>query len=95
MNRKMFFRLSTLLLCLWAVSALRAPTPGTNAVSAQDAPAENAGQEDLDKAIELQLTIEQLEDVEKVIALCESAMSKGLDKDNTEFAKQLLVIHLL
>ena len=83
MNCKMFFRLSTLLLCLSA----------TPAVWAQAA-AENAGQDDLDKATELQLSIKQLEDVEKVISLCESALSKGLDENNTEFAEQLLVSSL-
>ena len=54
MNCKMFFRLSTFVLCLGMVPALWAPTPWTNVVAAQDAAAENAGQEDLDKATELQ-----------------------------------------
>lgn len=94
MNRKMFCRLSTLLLCLWVVPSIAGLTPGAIVGSAQAATAEDAGQKDLDKATELQLSIEQLEDVEKVIALCESAMTKGLDKDNTEFAKQLLVSSL-
>ena len=63
-------------------------------MAAQDADDKNPGQDDLDKATELQLSIEQLEDVEKVIGLCESALTKGLDKDNTEFAEQLLVSSL-
>lgn len=114
MNRKLFFRLSAVLLCLWTVPTLLAPTPWVNAVSAQDAAApdqadndkaakekadkekadKNPGQEDLDKATELQLSIDQLEDVERVIGLCESALTKGLDKDNTQFAQQLLVSSL-
>lgn len=91
MNCKMFFRLSTLLICLWSVSAIWLPMSWDAAACAQQAEDGNAGQDDLDKATELQLSIEQLEDVEKVIRLCESALKKGLDKDNTEFAKQLLV----
>ena len=91
MNCKMFFRLSTLLLCLWAAPAIWTPLPWDAVAWAQEADDDNAGQDDLDKATEQQLSIEQLEDIEKVIQLCESALTKGLDKDNTEFAKQLLV----
>lgn len=93
MNCKMFFRLSTFVLCLGTVPLLWAPTPWANVVAAQDDD-KNAGQADLDKATELQLSIEQLEDIEKVIGLCESALTKGLDEDNTEFAEQLLVSSL-
>jgi tetratricopeptide (TPR) repeat protein len=59
--------------------------------SSQARSAENAGQEDLNQATELQLTAKSLADVEKVIALCESALQKGLDDANTRYAKQLLV----
>jgi tetratricopeptide (TPR) repeat protein len=89
MNCKMFFRLP-LLMCLCAVSAICTTLLSNNVVCAQDADG-NAGQDDLDKATEQQLSIEELDDVATVIRLCESALSKGLDKDNTEFAKQLLV----
>jgi len=53
--------------------------------------AENEGQEDLDKATELQLQVKSLKDIEEVIALCESAVRKGLDADNQQFAEDLLV----
>ncbi|WP_254507785.1 tetratricopeptide repeat protein [Anatilimnocola floriformis] len=52
--------------------------------------AANEGQADLDKALELQLTARSFGDLEKIIELAENSLTKGLDKDNTEFAKQLL-----
>ena len=57
---------------------------------AAPAVAENEGQADLDKATELKLTGEKMADLQEVIRLCESALKKGLDKDNTDFAKQML-----
>ncbi len=94
MNLKMSFRLVVVSLSLWSATTLSTPADWAKPASAQEAAAKNAGQDDLDKATELQLSVEQLEDVEKVIGLCESALSKGLDKDNTEFAEQLLVSSL-
>ena len=91
MNCKMFFRLSSLLVCLWAIPVVGTTMPWNSVASAQEADDKNPGQDDLDKATEQQLSIKQLDDVEKVIKLCESALKKGLDKDNTEFAKKLLV----
>jgi tetratricopeptide (TPR) repeat protein len=58
--------------------------------------AANEGQADLDKATEAKLEAETkggeptLADLEKVAALCESALKKGLDEENTGFANQLL-----
>lgn len=52
--------------------------------------AENEGQSDLDKATELQLKAESLADLEKIADLCESALTKGLDEGNKQFATQLL-----
>jgi tetratricopeptide (TPR) repeat protein len=52
--------------------------------------AANEGQADLDKALELNLTAQTLADLEKIAELGESALTKGLEKDNAEFAKQLL-----
>ena len=57
--------------------------------------AANDGQEDLDKATEAKLNVKSPSDLLEVIRLCESALSKGLDKDNTEFAKKLLALTLL
>lgn len=53
--------------------------------------ADEGGREDLDAATQLKLKAENLGDTEKVIALCESALAKGLDSDDKDFAKQLLV----
>jgi len=52
--------------------------------------ADNEGQADLDKATELQITAETLAELEQVIKLAETALTKGLDKGQTEFAKKLL-----
>lgn len=52
------------------------------------------GQADLDMATELQLTAETLSDLEKVVSLAESALKKGLEKDQEAFAKQMLAATL-
>jgi tetratricopeptide (TPR) repeat protein len=57
--------------------------------------AENEGQDDLDKATQLKVAAENLEDLGEVIDHVDTALEKGLDKENTEFAKQLLVASLL
>jgi tetratricopeptide (TPR) repeat protein len=59
------------------------------------AAAENEGQADLDRAIELKISAETLAEWGSVIDLCQSALDKGLDKDNQEFCKQLLSSTLL
>src|SRR5688500_7298696 len=77
------FRQLTAVLALVAASVLAAP-----AIAAEE------GQADLDKATELQLEAETLADLEKVAALAESALKKGLDKGQEEFAKQLVAATL-
>jgi len=57
--------------------------------------AENDGLADLDRATQLKATAETLDDLNDVIDHLESALEKGLDKENTELAKQLLVGSLL
>jgi tetratricopeptide (TPR) repeat protein len=52
------------------------------------------GQADLDKAAELQLTAETLGEMERVIQLAESALQKGLDPGQQQFAKKLLAATL-
>lgn len=52
--------------------------------------AENEGLEDLDRATEAKLTANDPIAWGEVIRLCESALEKGLDEDNTAFAEQLL-----
>jgi tetratricopeptide (TPR) repeat protein len=59
-------------------------------VSAADKP----GQADLDQATDLQITAQTLGELEKVIKLAESALDKGLDKEQEEFAKKLLAATL-
>ncbi|PHS05455.1 MAG: hypothetical protein COA78_15320 [Blastopirellula sp.] len=51
--------------------------------------AENEGQADLDKAVDAKLDAESIDDLGKVVELCESALKKGLSEDDQEFAKQL------
>ena len=64
-------------------------------VSGGQAFAGNEGQEDLDKATQAKLNVKTLTDLAKVIDLCESALKKGLDEDNTQFAKKLLASTLV
>src|SRR3954451_11209417 len=60
------------------------------AFSSAPAIPDNEGQADLDMATDLQVTAETLGDLEKVIKLAESALAKGLDKEQQGFAKRLL-----
>src|SRR5437773_6160749 len=64
------------------------------AFSSIPAIADNEGQADLDMATDLQITAETLGDLEKVIKLAESALDKGLEKGQQEFAKKLLAATL-
>lgn len=57
--------------------------------------AANEGQADLDKATELKVTANDLRDLNQVVELLESALEKGLDADNTDFAETMLVGTLL
>jgi tetratricopeptide (TPR) repeat protein len=57
--------------------------------------AENDGQPDLDKATQLKVTAETLDDLNEVIDRVDSAIDKGLDTDNKKFADQLLEASLL
>ncbi len=57
--------------------------------------AENEGLEDLDKATQLKVTAQSLDDLNEVVDRLETALEKGLDDENTKFAEQLLVASLL
>jgi tetratricopeptide (TPR) repeat protein len=57
--------------------------------------AENEGQADLDKATQLKVTAESLDDLNEVVDHADSALEKGLDADNKKFAEQLLISSLL
>ncbi len=56
---------------------------------------EDKGQEDLNLATETKLSAENIVDLGEVVRLCESAMEKGLDEENTQFAKHLLTATLV
>jgi tetratricopeptide (TPR) repeat protein len=70
--------------CLFLLAAIVAPVA-----------AENEGQADLDKATQLKVAAENLDDLGEVIDHVDTALEKGLDKENTKFAQQLLVASLL
>lgn len=53
------------------------------------------GQPDLDKALQVKLNATTIVDLGDVIRLSESALKKGLDQTNTEFAKRLLASALM
>src|SRR3954470_21407247 len=65
------------------------------ATTAIPALAGNEGQDDLDKATQLKVTAESLDDLGEVVDHLDTALEKGLDKENTTFAKQMLVSSLL
>ena len=50
---------------------------------------ENAGMEYLDQATETKITASTLDDLERVIRLCDRAKRAGLSKENTEYCDQL------
>lgn len=56
--------------------------------------AENEGMPDLEEAMAAKIDAQTLTDFGKVIRLCESALEKGLDESNREFAQQLLAATL-
>lgn len=62
---------------------------------AAPARADNEGQADLDKATQLKVTAESLDELNDVVDHAESAIEKGLDADNKKFAEQLLVSTLV
>ena len=75
---------------MWLVLAV--PLCGASA-RAQDSPVQQdaaAGQEDLDNATLAKLSADSLTDLETVVELCDSALEKGLDESNQEFARSLL-----
>ncbi len=57
--------------------------------------AASEGQEDLDKATETKLSADTISDLDEVIRLTESALKRGLDEENTDFANKLLASTLI
>src|SRR4051795_4119941 len=82
------FRTLTLRFCTYSISILLAAL-------ASSAFAENEGQADLDKATQLKVAAENLEDLGEVIDHVDTAIEKGLDKENAKYAQQLLTASLL
>src|SRR3954451_5736878 len=70
--------------CLFLLAAIVAPVA-----------ADNEGQADLDKATQLKVAAENLDDLGEVIDHLDTAIEKGLDKENTKFAQQLLAASLM
>lgn len=64
-------------------------------LSAPPASAQEPGREDLNKATEAKINANTPADLGKVIDLLQSAIDKGLDDSNEEFAEQLLTTTLL
>ncbi len=52
--------------------------------------ADDDGQEDLNKATEKKMTATSMDDLNEIINLTESALEKGLDDSNKEFANKML-----
>ena len=65
------------------------------AVGSGPAWAQNEGQKDLDQATDAKWTAKSIDDLAKVIGLCESALEKGLDEGNAKLANDLLAGTLL
>src|SRR5262245_54620317 len=63
--------------------------------TAGSALAENEGLDDLDKATQLKVTAQNLQDLNAVVDRLDTALEKGLDKDNAQFAQELLQSTLL
>lgn len=68
---------------------------GTLAVAPLAARAENEGQPDLDRAVDVRVNASSLEDLNQIAELCKSAIEKGLDDDNRQFAEQVMTGALL
>lgn len=56
---------------------------------------ENPGSDQLNRAIELKLDAEDLQDLNEVVDLLDEALEKGLDAENADFAEEMLVATLL
>ena len=76
-------------------TAVESETAAEPETTKEAATAENAGLEDLDKATQLKVTAENLPDLNVVVDKLDSAIEKGLDKENQAFADQLLLSALL
>jgi tetratricopeptide (TPR) repeat protein len=81
------FRGSLMLRWNWLLAAVLTISVGLFALPAL---AENEGQKDLDEALRVKVTAENLRDLNKTVDLLESALDKGLDVENSDFAESML-----
>lgn len=65
------------------------------ASSIDDSDEENPGQADFDQAMEVKIGAETLNDLNEVVDLIDSALEKGLDAENADFAEKVLVATLM
>lgn len=63
--------------------------------AADETPDKNAGQAQLDQAMERKITAEGMGDLGEVVELLEEALEKGLDEENSTLARQVLVSTLM
>ncbi len=75
--------------------AQESEAPKIEAPESPEAKSASPGQAALDEATQLRLTAEDARQLNKVIDLLGSAIEKGLDDDNEDFAEQMLVSALL
>lgn len=78
--------------CPWLPAMLLAVSLVVGAGSVR---AEGNGQEDFDEAMRGKVTAEDMGDLNKVVELLESAIQKGLDVENNDFAEEMLVETLM
>lgn len=76
----------------WLLALLVALSLGLPAPSARG---EGLGQEDFDEALRAKVTVENMQDLNNVVELLKSAISKGLDVENNDLAEQMLVESLM
>ena len=75
---------------LWAMSLVVC-----SSLAVRPAHAEGDGQADFDEALRVKVTAEDMRDLNKVVELLESAIEKGLDVENNDFAEEMLVEALM
>jgi tetratricopeptide (TPR) repeat protein len=78
--------------CPWLLAMLLV---ASFSLAASSARAEGEGQADFDEALRVKVTAEDMRDLNKVVELLESAIEKGLDVENNDFAEEMLVESLM
>jgi tetratricopeptide (TPR) repeat protein len=94
-ERKMHLIPASVTASLWGTGGLNSLLRGlfvllVSLVFTASLQADGEGQADLDEATRVKVRAQEMDDLEKVVELCESAIKKGLDKDSETYAKELL-----